>query len=230
MNNKERSSDEFYCPVSISTWRRFLGNLIDKDVSGVKDLYSFKSNLGYNLQHLEYLDNLLKTQKLHASVRTLTFKTFVVFGMSVMEGILFYVIGKKSKRKEITWTEDFVFTSNFKEYKGKTTRIRNTIEVKLLKPTIKPIDLSEMIKTVVNKKLIPSEVSGTLYKDLSELRILRNKIHIHGVDGSCDTDWNSFSEKEWYLIKEVLFGLLGSDLFLYDKNDNILNFLMLETN
>ena len=87
-----------------------------------------------------------------------------------------------------------------------------------------------MIKTVVNKKLIPSEVSGTLYKDLSELRILRNKIHIHGVDGSWDTDWNSFSEKEWYLIKEVLFGLLGSDLFLYDKNDNILNFLMLETN
>jgi len=77
-----------------------------------------------------------------------------------------------------------------------------------------------MINIVLSKKLIPDIGSTTLYKDLTELRTLRNKIHIHNVKSSWDTDWNSFGKKEIKLTKKILYGLLSSNLFQPEDTDN----------
>lgn len=223
----EISKDEFYCPALIDNWRSFLRSYIDTEVPGVVDLKSFRSNLCYTLQYLEYTDFLLKNQALHASVITITYKSFVVFGASVLESILFYAVGKQGFRRRKKWDE-------FKSYKSSNsqkigdikTQVRTILEVELDEPLVENETLSQLIQKVLKKDLIPTKSKEELYKDLTRLRKLRNKIHLYSVEGSWDTDWNSFTRREFYLTKKVLFGVLSSQLFDQGKlSDDQLDFL-----
>ncbi|MDD1417474.1 hypothetical protein MEN41_23680, partial [Dolichospermum sp. ST_con] len=54
---------------------------------------------------------------------------------------------------------------------------------------------------------------GGLYKEISGIRKLRNKIHLQGIVHSTDIDWWNFSQNEFDLIKRVLYGVLTSSLF-----------------
>ncbi len=69
----------------------------------------------------------------------------------------------------------------------------------------------QMCKKVESKKLLGDEKD--LYKEISGIRKLRNKIHIHGIEDSQDTDWYNFNQNQFKLIKKVLYGILISSRF-----------------
>jgi hypothetical protein len=69
------------------------------------------------------------------------------------------------------------------------------------------------------------DVRGDLYKEISYIRKLRNKIHIQGIQNSTDTDWWTFDNSELNLMKRVLYGVLTSPVFSNSSQSSLFNYL-----
>lgn len=84
---------------------------------GKKDI---RSEVGYNLQYLEFMDSLLDSFYLHNVVRQQTIKYFVINASSVIDAILFdYIKGKGWSENQQTWITDETFNSESKNQDGK---------------------------------------------------------------------------------------------------------------
>lgn len=201
----------YYCPSAVDIIHAFLRRGIPKDDPTLAHGYAFVRNIAYNLQYLEYLNYVLTKTELHVTVRTLTQKTFVITGMSVIEAILWFVLKKSGLQRSEEWEkvqelETRVFKENNAEY-----QILNTLFRRLPAPRDVEMPLDAMIKRVEGKKLLGLDVQ--VYKDLGYLRKLRNRVHIHAVQHDRDTDWWSFNDREVKLMKGVLGSVLRSELF-----------------
>lgn len=80
----------FWSPSLIDRWRGFLGRGVPKDGT-LRHRYAFISNIGYNLQYLQFLDYQIEEIPLHATVYTQTLKSFVITGMGIVEAICWYL-------------------------------------------------------------------------------------------------------------------------------------------
>lgn len=216
----------FWCPNLIDQIRTFLRRGITND-SVLAHNHAFVSNIGYNLQYIEFLNHLLTDQKLHVTVQTQTQKSFVITGMSIIEAILWYVLRKHGMHKIDEWEEIAEFqTSSFMDGASEF-RVRNTILKKRNESIEAEMPLDSMIKKVESKALLG--VDHQVYRDLNYLRKLRNRVHIHAVQHDSDTDWYSFNDKEVKLMKKVLLSVLTSDLFKpEDEHTSIIEHLKVE--
>ena len=169
------------------------------------------SNLGYSLQYLEFLNFQCSEERLHVTVETLTFKTFIITSMSVIEGLAFYLltINGLGKMKEWEIVEEWV--SNQKKLEKDETRVRTVLEKRITPPLPDDMTLDSMIKKLEESKLVT--ISTDHYKTLSYLRKLRNKVHVYNVSHYLDTDWHSFSRKHYNDCKMVLESILKSNVF-----------------
>lgn len=210
-------SDPFWQPTLIDTVCSFVRNAIPLGAGVLAHERAYVRNIGYNLQYLEYLNHLIEEEPLHATVSTLTAKSFVVTGMSVVESVLWYVLkSNKLQRTEeweqVTSTDSAPFVES-----GATYKLVSTLQRKLPVPIEVEMPLDAMIKRVESKKLLG--VGTQVYRDLNYLRKLRNRVHIHSVQHDQDTDWWNFSTKEVKLMKGVLHSLFTSSLFHPDADD-----------
>jgi hypothetical protein len=211
--------DVFYCPQSIGSLTGFLSASLKRDGT-LKHRHGFLKNIGYSLQYLDYLNNLLSEPKLHATVRTLTQKTFIVTGMGIVEALLWYVLRANKQQAVVEWRElpaivewrelPAIRTNEFDEGTSRR-RMRIIIEEKLATPEDAEMNLDSMRKKVESKKLLG--VNEQVYRDLNHLRTLRNRVHLHVQQGDTDTDWYKFGERHVELMKAALYGILSSDLF-----------------
>jgi hypothetical protein len=204
-------TEGFWCPSGIDALHAFLRRGISKDEPSLEFGHAYVRNLGYNLQYLEYLNHTLEETRLHQTVITMTSKSFVITGVSIIESILWFVLKKAREQRTEEWEiVQNLKTSTFDE-QGVKYRITNT----LLRRRIALVDiempLDAMIKRVESKKLLGLDTQ--VYKDLAYLRKLRNRVHIHAVQHEKDTDWWSFSSKEVKLMKRVLESVLRSKIF-----------------
>lgn len=220
-------SEGFWCPTSVETLHAFVRRGIPNEDVSLEYSKAFVRNIAYNLQYLEYLNHVLTEKSLHVTVFTLTIKTFVVTGMSVVEAVLWYVLKKSGLQRKEGWEqaqelESRTFQENGVEYKLMSTLVR-----KLKAPVDAEMPLDAMIKRIESKKLLGVDVQ--VYKNLNYLRKLRNRVHIHSVQHDKDTDWWSFNEKELKLMKAVLGSVLCSELFSPEKeHDEFLAYLRVE--
>lgn len=208
------SDEKFYCPTPVDQWRSFLKqglSTVDWSVS-----HGQLSNIAYNLQYLEFLDHQVHHNYLHASVGTITHKMIVVTGMSIVESVLFGTLSKLGLVGVNEWVPIHKDIGRTQSVDGMLLRIITITEQKLDVPIPKSLTLDQMVKKVEKRKLIGLDQQS--FSDLSRLRKLRNKIHIHDVPSRQDTDWNSFGLKESNLIKSVLYALLTSSMFTPDEN------------
>ena len=214
---------EFWSPSPIDKWRGFLSSGIRKEKLGSSH-YSYISNISYSIQYLEFLNYQLKATALHSTVKSQTIKTFVVVSMSVVEGILFYVLYSNSELPSEEWEtiKKELKSSEFIDGERRK-RILTTLQEKLEEPKTRTPTLDPMLKRVEKKKLLG--IDTDIYKTLNHLRKLRNKVHIQDVTTRLDTDWNTFSEKEFAQSKSVLLSVLTSDQFK-TRNDSLLEFLI----
>ena len=203
------SNQEFFCPTLVDHWRSLLAQgLSSEDWSASTGQIS---NIAYNLQYLEFLDYQIHYSALHSTVGAITHKMLVVTGMSIVESILFAVLDKSDMLGVYEWqtmNEDIGRVQTIDHVKVRT---RTIVEMKLETPIPRSLTLDQMVKKVEKKHLI--DLDQQSFADLSRLRKLRNKIHIHDVPTSQDTDWNTFGLKESNLIKSVLHALLTSSFF-----------------
>lgn len=106
---------------------------------------------------------------------------------------------------------------------GVVHRIDTEIFRKLETPELESMTFDAMCKRVEKRELVKLK-SEDFYQHLPYLRRLRNRIHIHGIEGLRDTDWITFNRKEIDLVKNVLYAFLQSSLFPV-KNEGCFSFL-----
>jgi hypothetical protein len=205
------SDDGFWCPHSIAEYDNFLRSGIEEHHS-LNNRGDFVRNIGYSLQYLEFLDHTLNNDHLHATVLTLTQKTFVITGMSIVEAILWYVVRRNGHQKKKTWETVHESEGNPYLHNGQSLRVRASIERKLDPPVNDEMTLDSLAKKAESRHLIGG-VGNPVYAALNRLRQLRNRVHVHLVDADTITDWHNFSDDEVELMKVALLAILSSALF-----------------
>lgn len=201
----------FFCPAAVDSVDMFVRRGIPKDDEVLSYSHAYVRNIAYNLQYLEFLSHTLDEEDLHATVRTLSQKTFVITGMSVVEAVLWYVLKKAGQQRREEWEEVQELNTQEFHQDGGVYRLINRICRKLPDPIDAEMPLDAMIKRVESKKLLGIDLQ--VYKDLNYLRRLRNRVHIHAVQHDKDTDWWNFNDREVKLMKRVLHSVLCSQLF-----------------
>lgn len=213
-------NEGFYCPTSVDVIHSLLRQGIKKENSVLSHGYAFVRNIAYNLQYLEYLNYVLSETDLHVTVRTLTQKTFVITGMSIVEAILWFVLKSTGQQRKDAWEITTEVETTAFEDQGSKYKILNIISKQRPEPVDVEMTLDAMIKRVESKKLLG--LDGQVYRDLNYLRKLRNRVHIHAVQHDKDTDWYSFNNREVELMRGVLGSVLCSELFAPDEDQALL--------
>lgn len=85
-----QTQDRWY-PTAVNTYK-FSFNL---DMS-IENSEALRSNLAYSMQYLEFLEKEIEELKLSDVIYTMLVKTYVVTGMSVLEGLFVNIV--KSNR------------------------------------------------------------------------------------------------------------------------------------
>jgi hypothetical protein len=217
------SKDTWY-PASINNLENHLGHLIkENSYFQSKDITPLKKNIAYSLQYLEFLDRLLKDIKLSSPLEKQNIKSFVVYGASIIEALFYYIIVSAGKMKKTEWKSYKKLTITEYDVKGDKFRNETEIFIKVSPPIDMEMKLHDMCKKVEDKKML-GEV-GDLYKEISKIRKLRNKIHLQGIEHSTDTDWWNFNPSEFELMKRVIYGILTSPRFSSSSGSSLFNYL-----
>lgn len=212
-----------WLPVAVDTLRAILGRLVSTS-DRVPHASGLRNNLAYSLQYLQFLDFSLTDLRLTMVLHTQTIKTFVIVGISVVEGLLYYVLREKGLHRTNVWQSLRTVATNEFVADGKSMKIENQLYFKLHEPVEEEMSLDAMLKKVESKLLLGED--RELYKRLNYLRKLRNKVHLQLVERDLDTDWHNFNTKELNLIKSVLHAILAGPLIgLSDEERMLLAFL-----
>jgi hypothetical protein len=200
----------FYCPASVGSFTSYFSVSFPDDGT-LKHRHGFVKNLGYNFQYLEFLNHLLTEKQLHSTVTALTQKTFVVVGMGIVEALLWYTIRKNKLQVLEDWEVVHELSASEFTEGDRKRRAKILIEEHQPKPKESAMTLDVMRKKVEGKKLLG--VDTQVYRDLNHLRGLRNRVHIHVMQGDKDTDWFKFNDSDVQLMKKALLSILQSPLF-----------------
>lgn len=211
-------------PQSITTLESHLAVLIVSRTPFPDDkILPLRRNLAYNLQYTEFLDRLIKDINLSSVLWALNVKSFAVHSAAVIEGIFHYVVVSKGYATTSEWQSCKKFRSNQYEVGGTILLHETEIFIKVAPPITSEMTFDQMAKKVESKKLLGDV--GRLYAAISQIRKLRNKIHLYGIEGSSDTDYNNFSASEYELARNVLHGVLTCPLFNASRHKNCFDYL-----
>lgn len=217
----------FYCPNLIAPIINFLRTGMPDDGT-ITHHHGFLNNIGYNLQYLQYLDhNLanLNSQNLHETVKTLTRKSAIITGMSIIEATLYFIIKQNGLQSLSQWEQSGKKrqTNKYKD-DGKWHKIELQTFVEVTPPVELIMTLDTMIKKVNSKKILGRYPQ--VYEDLNTLRQLRNRVHIHDIQHDQDTDFWTFEESELNLMKKALYTVFTKSVFVVTPDEKeMLEFL-----
>jgi hypothetical protein len=198
-------------PSAVSTLESYLGVLIVKGspFPDVKIIPLFK-NLAYNLQYIEFLYRLLKDINISSVLLAQNIKSFVVHSAAVVEAVLYYVVVSTGNATTNKW-QSCKKISNSYHINDDSFLLKTEIFKELALPIISEMTFDQITKKVEDKKLLGDNLD--LYKAISRMRKLRNKIHLHVIDSLSDTDYKNFNNSEYELARKVLYGILTCPLF-----------------
>lgn len=173
------------------------------------------SNIGYNLQYIEYLKKTLKELNLSEVLQIQTFKSLIVIGASVVEAICFLIYTNEGLGNDDNWIEfQTIGKSNF-NLEGETFKSETKIYKKVNHPIPSNTSFKTLIRKIEKKKILDQETQ--FFKDVNHLRRLRNKIHLQDTSiGS--TDYHSFWTEEYQLVMKILKLILNDPIFKNSPN------------
>ncbi|MCE5194803.1 MAG: hypothetical protein LLF28_05000 [Nitrospiraceae bacterium] len=180
-------------------------------------------NIAYNLQYIEFLDRLIKDIKLSSVLWTQNIKSFIIHSAAVIESIFHYVVISTGHANVIEWKSCNKFKSNPYEINGSALLCETEIFIKSEDLNIADMTFDQLAKKVESHKLLGNV--NDLYKEISKIRKLRNKIHLYGVEHPTDTDFMTFGKSEYELTRRVLLGVLVCPLFDRSKCRNYFDYL-----
>jgi hypothetical protein len=199
-------------PASIGTLEKHLDtSMISCPNFPDRKITPLKKNIAYNLQYIEFLDRLIKDISLSSVLWTQNVKSFAVHSAAVIEAIFHYLIVSTGNATKTEWKSCNKLKSNEYQINGNAFMHETEIFIKADQSIIVEMTFDQMAKKVEAKKLLGDV--GDLYKEISKIRKLRNKIHLHGIEDSTDTDYKNFNKSEYELTRRVLHGVLISPVF-----------------
>lgn len=185
-----------------------------------------RSEVGYNLQYLEFMDALLDSFYLHNVVRKQTIKYFVINASSVIEAILLdYIKGRGWPENKQTWVTDETFNSEPKNQDGEEKRISSNIQH--LEEKKHRISFASLIDITCdsNKKKYYIHGIGITKDDFNNLRSLRNMVHLTG-EVSSESSFHTFDDSKLINCKTLLYKFLVFKRFCNEGHEEVYNWLI----
>ena len=180
-------------------------------------VYALRKNIAYNLQYLQFQNQIIQDIKLSSVLYTQTIKSFVLVGCSIIESLLHFILIARGFHTTTEWQEKITFKGNQKNLDGETVMVDTVIYKKLEKEQLKHMSFDAMIKCAKSKSVFGS--NEAIYLKLASLRSLRNKVHLQVINDPSDTDWNTFTSKDLSDISKVLYAIFTSSLFSLEKDE-----------
>lgn len=200
---KENNCKERWYPTSVDIYKQSF--ILDNEIEHADAL---RSNLSYNMQYLEFLEKEFDELKVSSVIETMLIKTYIITGMSILEGIFTNIL-KSNKLWKISKLESIGTTlSNKKNFSGEEYIIKTEI-LKEVEPYMLQMNLDELIKKLNRHQDILS-VKHTIYPALKRLKDLRNRIHIQKAENRLDHDYNAFNFSEKKEMQNILYEILIS--------------------
>lgn len=197
------SAENRWYPTPIKTYKSSLK--IDMNIENASALLS---NLAYNLQYIEFLEKELAELHLSSVLRTMVIKSYVITGMSILEGLFTNIIKSngwwRTSRLESLGTTQ----SNKTGFSGQDfvikTEILKEVDTYMLK-----MNLDDQIN-VLNRHHEALSVSHLVYPALKRLKKLRNRVHLQKLNGNTDHDYNAFNDSVKEEMGKILLDILTS--------------------
>ena len=203
-NNYRRAADRWY-PRAAETYQ----NAFKLDNS-VENSGALRKNLSYSMQYLEFLEKEMAELNVSDVIYTMLVKTYVITGMSVLEGLFTNIIRTNGWWK--TSSLDSLGTTKANETKfGEDKYVVRTEILKKVPDYNLRMDLDGMI-TVLDNHHKALKVDHLVYPALQRLRKLRNRVHLQISESNTDHDYNVFDFRVKYEMKSILYEILTSEM------------------
>ena len=173
----------------------------------------YKSNIAYSLQHLEFLEILLRDLNLTSVLYTQIIKNYVIISVSIIEMLFFQIAKHEGKIKKIEWRQIIAQDKNTYNDKGKKYRRAEVIYEKLDTPEDTIPTFETLIQIVKDNNFLKSTDMGKFKPILKIYRQLRNKVHLSAATSQSESDYNSFDWKVYFRVKLLLFSILNDISF-----------------
>lgn len=200
--NKHTSAERWY-PQPVEKYK----NSIKIDTS-IENSKALRSNFSYNFQYIEFLEKEISELDLSSVLYTMLVKTYVITGMSLIEGLFTNII------KSNGWWK----MSNL-ESLGKTQANETKFDTEKLIVTTElfrqvdkyplQMNLDDMIK-ILDKHHDALSIDHLKYPALKRLKELRNKIHLQKSNCDTDHDYNAFNLIIKREMGEILYAIFTS--------------------
>ncbi len=216
--NSVRVSDRWY-PTPVDTYKYSFK--LDMKIENSEAL---RSNLAYNMQYLEFLEKEMDELKISDVLYTMLIKTYVVTGMSILEGLFVNIVKshgwwKTSTLQSLGSTQANETNFDVGKIVVKTELFQKVDEYPL------QMNLDDLIK-ILSKHHQALQVDHLVYPALKRLKELRNRIHLQKADNRLDHDYNAFD----YGVKREMGAILYEILTSPMVTDYARNFEFLKKN
>ena len=221
IKEKNIKYDDRWKPLQINIIERLFVNGCLKDIPE-----NIRKNIAYNIQYLEYLSFQYDELTLNGAITKSLIKNYIINGVSIIEAIFYWII--KSNGLESKTDRELLLstTSNPVKFNENSVIIESKIYKKVvLRETEMSFDT--MLKKVEAKKLL--DVNHNIYPYLKKYRNLRNRVHLQTGENILDTDWWSFENIDYLLIRYILYVILSDNkIRIINRDKNVLYFFELD--
>ena len=178
--------------------------------TSIENSRALKSNLAYSMQYLEFLEKEMAELKLSEVIYIMLVKSYVITGMSVLEGLFTNVI--KSNGWWKTTSLESLGTTHASETKfGEEKYVVRTELLKRVNEHETRMDLEAMIQ-VLSYHHEALGVDHLVYPALKRLKVLRNRVHLQMLESDTDHDYNAFDYTVKKEMGSILFAILTSNM------------------
>lgn len=205
-------------PIAISNFETVLsyGLLSEMD----KNL---RKNIAYSLQYLQYIQLQLEELTIHSVITTMLYKSFIITGVSIIEGLFYHLLKTNNLWKQREWELERIIPSNSFNFYGEDKKIETYLYRKVMKVDDE-MNLDSMIKKIESKNLL--DISHKAFPYIKKLKRLRNKVHLQIKEHPDDTDWWSYSRIDYLWMKYILYIILTNSKFqVRSDQKDIYNFI-----
>lgn len=203
LKSNDVDSTRWY-PTRISVYENELrqGILTNMDTS-------FRSNIAYSLQYLEFLERQLAELKLSSVIDSLVIKSYIITSAAIIEIVFYHIAKVNNKIKKNFWKQGKLQDiKNITSKDGKIQKISQMIQTKLDEPIIEPPTFKTLISIVRDNKLLNEVNVNAWNRYFKSLRKLRNKVHLTSAIKGFETDYWSFTRVDYLRAKYVLYMIL----------------------
>lgn len=205
LKEKDLKYNERWYPRSVFSYQCSI--ILDYDV---KNCPALSKNLAYSLQYLEFLEKEFAELSLSNVLYALLIKTYIIIGMSVLEGIFSNIVKSRGWWKTSDLESLGTTTANETKFGDEKYIVRSELLIKV--PAYdKRMDMSDLIQ-VLSHHHDALQVNHKVYPALKRLRKLRNRVHLQMLESSTDHDYNAFNFSDKKEMGAILYEILTSNM------------------